>query len=131
MSTPMRSWRRGVRSGGRSESVTAPPCSTVVPSSAPAANEQKAPLSPPSGDHHEGSDVDGEISRYEWDLDGDGVFGDALGQTAEHFYADEGSYRVSVRVSDASHATDTQSMIVTVTGTIGTADLSEIGRAHV
>jgi glucose/arabinose dehydrogenase len=65
----------------------------------------------------------GDTLTYDWDLDGDGVFGDAEFDTTAHFYADEGSYRVSVRVTDSAGASDTQSMIVIVTGNLGTADL--------
>jgi glucose/arabinose dehydrogenase len=65
----------------------------------------------------------GDTLTYDWDLDGDGVFGDAEFDTTAHFYADEGSYRVSVRVTDSAGASDTQSMIVTVIGNLGTTDL--------
>jgi len=60
---------------------------------------------------------------YDWDLDGDGAFGDASGVTASHFYAGNGSYRVAVRVTDTANATDEQSMLVTVTGALPLADV--------
>jgi uncharacterized repeat protein (TIGR01451 family) len=65
----------------------------------------------------------GDSLVYDWDLDGDGTFGDASGVTAFRFYADEGSYRVAVRVTDAAGASDVQSMLVTVIGTLGAADV--------
>ena len=60
---------------------------------------------------------------YDWDLDGDGTFGDANGVTAFRFYGNEGSYRVAVRVTDPAGASDVQSMLVTVVGTLGDADV--------
>jgi glucose/arabinose dehydrogenase len=68
-------------------------------------------------------DPDGGTLTYEWDLDDDGAFDDAIGAQAASFYADEGSHRASVRVTDSAGASDTQSMIITVTGNLGTADL--------
>jgi glucose/arabinose dehydrogenase len=68
-------------------------------------------------------DPDGDALVYDWDLDGDGAFGDASGATTFRFYAEEGSYRVAVRVTDGAGASDTQSMLVTVTGTLGAADV--------
>ena len=65
----------------------------------------------------------GDSLVYDWDLDGDGTFGDASGVTAFRFYANEGSYRVAVRVTDAAGASDVQSMLVTVVGTLGAADV--------
>jgi len=57
----------------------------------------------------------GDTLTYDWDLDGDGTFGDAAGVTASRAYAAEGRYRVAVRVSDPSGASDVQSLVVTVT----------------
>lgn len=56
----------------------------------------------------------GDALSYDWDLDGDGVFGDAGGATASHAYTADGSYRVAVRVTDAAGASDVQAMLVTV-----------------
>lgn len=63
----------------------------------------------------------GDTLGYDWDLDGDGNFGDASGVTVSHAYATTGSYRVAVRVSDGAGAVDTQSMVVTVRAAV--ADL--------
>ena len=46
----------------------------------------------------------GDSLVYDWDLDGDGAFGDASGVTAFRFYANEGSYRVAVRVDRCARA---------------------------
>ena len=65
----------------------------------------------------------GDALTYDWDLDGDGTFGDASGVTASRFYPTEGSYLVAVRVSDQAGASDVQSMLVTVTGNANVADV--------
>ena len=57
----------------------------------------------------------GDTLTYDWDLDGDGAFGDASGVTASRLYSNAGSYRVAVRVTDSSGARDEQSVLVTVT----------------
>jgi uncharacterized repeat protein (TIGR01451 family) len=57
----------------------------------------------------------GDTLTYDWDLDGNGAFGDASGVTASRFYAGNGSYRVAVRVTDSTNLTDVQHMLVTVT----------------
>jgi uncharacterized repeat protein (TIGR01451 family) len=59
-------------------------------------------------------DPDGDTLTYDWDLDGDGNFGDASGDTATRDYTTSGSFRVAVRVTDTSGASDVQSMLVTV-----------------
>ena len=45
------------------------------------------------------SDEDGSIVRYEWDWENDGTF-DAGGVTASHVFAQDGTYRVVLRVTD-------------------------------
>lgn len=57
----------------------------------------------------------GDTLSYDWDLNGDGQFGDASGVTASHVYNTQGSYRVAVRVTDQAGASDVQSLLVTVT----------------
>jgi uncharacterized repeat protein (TIGR01451 family) len=58
----------------------------------------------------------GDTLTYDWDLDGNGAFGDASGVTASRFYAGNGSYRVAVRVTDSTNLSDVQRMLVTVIG---------------
>lgn len=60
-------------------------------------------------------DPDGDTLTYDWDLDGDGNFGDASGDTATRDYTVGGSFNVAVRVTDTSGASDVQRMLVTVT----------------
>jgi glucose/arabinose dehydrogenase len=60
-------------------------------------------------------DPDRDTLTYDWDLDGNGEFGDASGDTVTFAYGGPGSTRVSVRVTDPSGASDVQSMLITVT----------------
>ncbi len=61
------------------------------------------------------NDPNGEIVRYEWDLDGDGSFeyNSGLDQTAVYTYNESGDYNVSVMVTDSDGATDTESILIT------------------
>jgi glucose/arabinose dehydrogenase len=63
----------------------------------------------------------GDTLTYDWDLDGDGAFGDASGVTVSRYYGDVRGYYVKVRVTDASGARDVQGMGVDVDR--GTADV--------
>ncbi|MFA4814807.1 MAG: PKD domain-containing protein [Candidatus Gracilibacteria bacterium] len=45
-------------------------------------------------------DPDGEIVSYEWDFDEDGRFDDATGEEAEYEFTQEGTYEVTLRVTD-------------------------------
>jgi PKD domain len=49
-------------------------------------------------------DPDGPIVAQEWDLDGDGVFDDATGETALYFWRRAGTYPVALRVTDRDGA---------------------------
>jgi plastocyanin len=49
-------------------------------------------------------DPDGSVVRYEWDLDGDGVF-EAVGAAPSRTYTSVGSYSVGLRYVDDSHET--------------------------
>jgi len=50
-------------------------------------------------------DPDGQITRYRWDLDGDGVF-DEEGPTATYTYLEEGTFTVSLEVTDNNGQTN-------------------------
>ena len=60
-------------------------------------------------------DVDGAVVRYEWDLDGDGAYDDAAGETITTAFGDEGTYVVGLRVTDdlGAQATTTTRVVVT------------------
>ncbi|HEX5125046.1 MAG TPA: PQQ-dependent sugar dehydrogenase [Rhodanobacteraceae bacterium] len=93
-------------------------CTNVAPSAAIALAAGSLADGPPrtiTFDATNSVDPDGDSLTYDWDLDGDGTFGDASGDTATYAYANGGIYRVSVRVTDTSGASDVQSMIITVT----------------
>nr|WP_281385999.1 PQQ-dependent sugar dehydrogenase [Nocardioides luti] len=53
------------------------------------------------------TDPDGDALSYAWDLDGDGQFDDATGAKVTRTFTREINYRVGVRVSDPSGASDT------------------------
>ncbi|WP_445475358.1 PKD domain-containing protein [Methanococcoides methylutens] len=59
-------------------------------------------------------DLDGDLVMWEWDLDNDGSFDDALGETTDVMYADNGIYNIAVRVTDEGGATDFDSTTVTI-----------------
>ena len=63
-----------------------------------------------------GTDEDGEISKYEWDLNGDGIFefkSENTGLTT-FIYNNEGTFTVTLRVTDNDGNTATDEMIVNV-----------------
>ena len=62
-------------------------------------------------DASESTDIDGAIESYRWDF-GDGIFGD--GVTPTHIYQSEGTYEVSLIVTDDDGARDTASITITV-----------------
>ncbi|QZX99120.1 PKD domain-containing protein [Halobaculum rubrum] len=85
---------------------------------APSASFQISPQSPTVGDTltfdaSGASDPDGSISRYEWDLDGDGDY-DATGRVVERGVERSGTYEIGLRVTDDDGATDRVSRSVTV-----------------
>jgi hypothetical protein len=63
-----------------------------------------------------GSDVDGEIVLYEWDVDGDGKYDISCHMcgTDGHSYEKEGIYHAKLRVTDDDGATSTDICIITV-----------------
>jgi len=48
----------------------------------------------------------GDIELYEWDLDNDGIFSDAFGQSVQHSFSAFGEKRVNLRVTDDEGSTD-------------------------
>jgi len=61
------------------------------------------------------TDVDGSITSYEWDLDGDGNYDDATGPEVDTEFNATGSVTVGLRVTDDDGATDTATVSVNVT----------------
>ncbi|MCU4717164.1 PKD domain-containing protein [Halapricum hydrolyticum] len=60
------------------------------------------------------SDIDGNISSYEWDFDGDGTY-DATGETITYTYSDAGEYTATL-VTDDNGVMNATSQTVTVYG---------------
>jgi hypothetical protein len=58
-------------------------------------------------------DPDGTIVRYEWDLDGDGIYeySTTTPEVVSHTYNEAGGYAVSLRVTDDDGLTDTVTYI--------------------
>jgi PKD repeat protein len=65
------------------------------------------------------SDPDGSITSYQWDF-GDGTTG--TGQSTTHSFADNGSYTVSLTVTDDDGATDSTATTVQVDNVAPTVD---------
>lgn len=63
-------------------------------------------------------DPDGEIVSYEWDFDEDGRYDDAEGEIVEYEFTQEGTYEVSLRVTDNNGESTTTSEIIEA-GSIG------------
>jgi hypothetical protein len=59
-------------------------------------------------------DLDDGISLYEWDLDYDGEYDDATGETKIVVYSDNDIYTVGLKVTDSKGAFSTNSTTVTV-----------------
>ncbi len=60
------------------------------------------------------TDSDGTIVKYEWDWENDGTF-DATGETSIYNYTSEGTYKVTLRVTDTDGAKNKISKDITVT----------------
>ena len=61
------------------------------------------------------SDPDaGDVLIREWDLDGDGEFDDESQESATHTYLEPGAHTVTLRVTDTSGATGTDSLTINV-----------------
>ena len=59
------------------------------------------------------SDPDGKVVKTEWDIDGNGTFGDVTGTNVKRSF-DAGAHRVSLRVTDDRGATDTTFQTISV-----------------
>jgi hypothetical protein len=59
-------------------------------------------------------DPDGPIVSQSWDLDGDGGFDDAAGETASVSFATTGTHPIALAVTDRDGASSTASAVITV-----------------
>ncbi|MEX0713607.1 MAG: Ig-like domain-containing protein [Pirellulales bacterium] len=96
------------------------------------------PGSPPTADAggpytvDEGSDIlldasgstdpDDDIVSFEWDLDNDGQFDDATGETTTFNSTDSDTFTVGLRVTDSEGSSDTDTALVTVNNVAPTAE---------
>jgi PKD repeat protein len=99
-----------------------PPVATFQP---PIADFGVAPASPTVGepvrfDGTASTDFDGQVIRFEWDFDGDGVI-DATGPIVEHTFFEPGTHVVSLTVVDDSGNTDVLSLSIEVVGAAAAA----------
>ncbi|MEA2136290.1 MAG: hypothetical protein QOC68_4199 [Solirubrobacteraceae bacterium] len=58
------------------------------------------------------SDQDGTITKYEWDLDGNGSFGDSTAVSPSFTYNQSGAYNVRLRVTDNGGLTDITALTI-------------------
>jgi glucose/arabinose dehydrogenase len=63
------------------------------------------------------SDPEGGALTYNWDLNGDGTFGDSTAAAPTFTYTSDGRYTVQLRVTDPLGATDVATTVVTVGNT--------------
>jgi glucose/arabinose dehydrogenase/PKD repeat protein len=64
------------------------------------------------------SDPDpGDSLTYSWDLNGDGIFGDATTATTSFTYTQAGTYTVSLRVTDLAGASNTATTVISTNNT--------------
>ena len=71
---------------------------------APAGSFTYAPADPTTGQTVEltssADDLDGSVVERSWDLDGDGVYGDATGEVVSTVFEDSGAHSVGLKVTD-------------------------------
>ncbi len=95
-----------------------------APSAIPRAQFVFAPAVPNAGDTVEfdasaSQSGNGEITQYEWDWNGDGVFDEtATVPTAQHVFSDSGERKVSLRVTNSQGRSAVFTAIVTVIGRV-------------
>jgi glucose/arabinose dehydrogenase len=114
------SWSDG---GARTHTVTAPSGPTTYTATFVKKNHPPTAVidadsssgEAPFTAHLDGSsstDPDGDPLQYSWDLNGDGIFGDATGASVTRVYKEPGEARVRLRVSDGRGGESTQTAVL-------------------
>ncbi|MCX6733614.1 MAG: PKD domain-containing protein [Candidatus Peregrinibacteria bacterium] len=70
-----------------------------------------------SFDASDSKDIDGQITKYEWDLNGDGKFDDSTSKTASYTYTTNGKYEVGLQLTDNSGDTNIAKRTIDVSDT--------------
>ncbi len=99
----------GSHTVSRAVSVNGPPVADLSIMSSPAATDSQVLL-----DASRSTDPNQDPLAFSWDLDGDGIYGDAAGALQTVSYPKPGRYRVGVQVSDGHGATSTAVGSITV-----------------
>lgn len=120
----------------RDDATTATATLTVVPNEPPEASFTYSPQSPKALQNvtftSTSTDSDGTITATAWDLDNDGAFDDATGNSASRTFPEAGNYTVGVQVTDDLGDVDTATRTVTVTScerTVVSQTLRAVGAA--
>ena len=98
--------------------TTSQTVSVTAGNSVPNAAFDISQSAPPAGepvtfDASSSSDSDGSLTRFEWDIDGDGSY-DLTGTTIEHTFGSPGEYEVRLRVTDSGGKQSVVTRTVTV-----------------
>jgi PKD repeat protein len=105
------------------------------PDQPPRADFVKYPSDPGPGDqvtfYSVSTDLDSPIVSQLWDLNGDGVFGDASGPSASRVFASAGIYTVGLRVVDTAGAFSIATQTVTVSNRSTTASTPSGGTIQI
>lgn len=99
----------GSHTTSRPVTVNGPPVTDLNILSSPAAIDSPVLL-----DASRSTDPNQDLLTFSWDLDGNGVYGDATGALQTVSYPEPGRYRVGVQVSDGYGATSTAEAAITV-----------------
>jgi PKD repeat protein len=94
--------------------ATLPLYSLIPPPHADAGNDQGVLEGIATLDGRGSTDVYNDLILYEWDVDGDGQYDDALGDNPDVSFSDGGIYMVSLKVTDAYKMFSTDTVQITV-----------------
>lgn len=123
----------GVTMSPDGDNDSTPTVSTATPASCDPGASIADPAQTPEGTFvtldASGSSVGGDpgdVLTFAWDLNDDGVFTDAFGDTVDLAFGDNGSYPVAVEVINTAGYTDSASATVTVTNAVPVVTVSNL-----